>query len=518
MLFNILIVAAFLLGIVAYYLYFIAPKLNPFNRAESFLNEDKIEEAITEYIKILDKAPYDISVHKKLADLYLKQGKEDLAMKHLERLVDINRFTPDIVKSDIYRTLGRMYLKKGLVERAFEKYYEILKEFPADSESLYHVGFISLGQELFETAYKYLEKLAKQEPANFEILFGAGIAALQSQRISEAANFFKDAFGVRADSDIAALAAAFAFYRKRDYNTALHYTAHLIENSSDDAARFIANRLAGFIYAESNKPNLALKHFEDVKNFCIEHGWDVELITALYDAGFAALIHGKTELAYDYWNQLYQMDRNFKDTQELITRLRKEMDSYGSKYEEVKPVINEKQNWIASAFPDDFIWNLCGLKSDTSYNIAGIISSGKSSVRRDKRETDSLREQEDVDFEFLYKVDSETFRSMSYRACEKMGFIIDDILQTYRESDGVDFLATNKETKQKTLIWVRRWKGTNVGEIPLRNFAQAINDAKAKQGYFFTTSPLTPAAEGILKNLEKVSVVYPYEFLTLLQN
>jgi restriction endonuclease Mrr len=57
-----------------------------------------------------------------------------------------------------------------------------------------------------------------------------------------------------------------------------------------------------------------------------------------------------------------------------------------------------------------------------------------------------------------------------------------------------------------------------VGEIPLRNFAQAINDAKAKQGYFFTTSPLTPAAEGILKNLEKVRVVYPDEFLRLLQN
>jgi restriction endonuclease Mrr len=106
---------------------------------------------------------------------------------------------------------------------------------------------------------------------------------------------------------------------------------------------------------------------------------------------------------------------------------------------------------------------------------------------------------------------------VAYRVCEKLGLIIDEILNTYRESDGVDFLAFQKDNKTKTLVWVRRWKGTSVGEIPLRNFAQAINDAKAKQGYFITTSPLTPSAESILKNLEKVNVIYPEEMLKLLK-
>ena len=40
-----------------------------------------------------------------------------------------------------------------------------------------------------------------------------------------------------------------------------------------------------------------------------------------------------------------------------------------------------------------------------------------------------------------------------------MGFIIDDILQTYRESDGVDFLATNKETNRKRLYGFEDGKG-----------------------------------------------------------
>jgi tetratricopeptide (TPR) repeat protein len=213
MLVIILTTAVIFLGVVVYYMYFIAPKLNPVNRAEILLQQNKVEEAIVELQKVLDAAPYDITTHKKLADLYQSQSKDELAAKHLERLTEINRFNNDIVKGDIYRTLARMYLKKGQVDKSFEKYYELIKEFPTDSESLYHVGFITLGQELFESAYKYLELLSRQEKNNYEILFGAGISALQSQRTAEAINLFKSALAVEPDSDITNIALSFAYYK-----------------------------------------------------------------------------------------------------------------------------------------------------------------------------------------------------------------------------------------------------------------------------------------------------------------
>lgn len=55
-----------------------------------------------------------------------------------------------------------------------------------------------------------------------------------------------------------------------------------------------------------------------------------------------------------------------------------------------------------------------------------------------------------------------------------------------------------------------------MGEIPLRNFAQAINDAKASEGLFFTTSNLTSSAEGALTRLSKVTVIYPDQISDLL--
>lgn len=518
MLVIILTTTVILLGAVVYYMYFVAPKLNPVNRAETLLQQNRIEEAIVEFQKVLDAAPYDIYTHKKLAELYQSQSKDELAAKHLERLVEINRFNNDIVRGDIYRTLARMYLKKGQIDKSFEKYYELIKEFPSDSESLYHVGFIALGQEQFETAYKYLEILSRQEKNNYEILFGSGIAALQSQRTAEAINLFKSALSVEPDSDITSIALSFAFYKKRDYKNAMNSIKKVADNSTDENAMFIAKRLLAFIYIEAGKNTLAVKQFDEIRDFCTDHNWEEELRFALYDLGFASLLEDKMEQTYEQWNRLYQIDRNFRNIQDLITRLRKEMDSKGSKFEEQKPVVTEAAVWKDKAFPENFVWNICGLKSENRIDIGVIISTGRSPVIREKKEyEESDSTSKEINFDSLYKLDSENFRSIAYRLCEKLGLVIDEILNTYRESDGVDFLAFQKDSKIKTLVWVRRWKGTSIGEIPLRNFAQAINDAKAKQGFFVTTSPLTPSAESILKNLEKVNVIYPEEMLKLLK-
>ena len=88
---------------------------------------------------------------------------------------------------------------------------------------------------------------------------------------------------------------------------------------------------------------------------------------------------------------------------------------------------------------------------------------------------------------------------------------MDEILPSYREADGVDFLAVDPATRDKTLVWVRRWRDLRVSEIPLRNFAQAVNDAKAKQGLFITTSELSSVGEDAVKRLSKVRVVAPEE-------
>ncbi|HPI24181.1 MAG TPA: restriction endonuclease, partial [Spirochaetota bacterium] len=109
----------------------------------------------------------------------------------------------------------------------------------------------------------------------------------------------------------------------------------------------------------------------------------------------------------------------------------------------------------------------------------------------------------------LSALDTESFRVMANRVVQKLGYKVDQILPTYRDTDGVDFMTVSVSTKEKTLIWVRRWTKITVGEIPLRNLAQSTNDLKARQGILITAAELTPAAEESLSRLSKVSVVHP---------
>jgi hypothetical protein len=267
---------------------------------------------------------------------------------------------------------------------------------------------------------------------------------------------------------------------------------------------------------------LSVKLLEELKEAGIDSAWDEELKVIYYDLGFAYLLDEKTAQTYDCWNQLYQLDRKFRNIQDLITRLRKEMDDRpGARFDDVKSVLTEIDAWKSKFFPENFVWNICGLKSSSSIDIESILAPYRFSGGSEKRQVEDVspgKESGGDDLDRLYKIDAESFRSAAYRMCEKLGLVIDEILTTYRDADGVDFMAHLKEnSKTKVLVWVRRWKGASVGEIPLRNFAQSINDSKVQEGYFITTSPLTQAGESSLENLSKVTVIYPEDVAKLIK-
>lgn len=522
MLVFILIITVVILGAMVFYIYFVAPRINPQNRAQNFLDENRVEEAIVEFKKVLESQPYDINILWKLSELYISQGKFDQAATLLEKIVGINMYSAEVKKIDVLKNLAQIYLKRSEKGRAFEKYYEILRDYPNDPEALFQVGFMALGQESFDIAFKHLDLLAKLEKKRLDVFFGAGMAALQSQRSTEALVFFKEALSVDPLSEITNIAMAFTLNKRKDFKTATNYAKMVVDNSNDPGALFVAKRLLSMLYIEAKKAPQSIKLLEELKESSSESGWTEELKVVYYDLGFAYLLDDKTAQAYDCWNQLYQLDREFRNIQDLITRLRKEMDEKaGAKFDDAKSVLTEIDGWKNRFFPANFVWNICGLKSNSGIDIEGIIAPFRHSGVSEKKYSDDSTMKKDAgddDLDRLYKLDAENFRRVAYRICEKLGLVIDDILTTYKDADGVDFMAHLKESsKTKVLVWVRRWKGASVGEIPLRNFAQAINDLKAQQGYFITTSPLTQAGESSLNNLGKVKVVYPEEVAGLIK-
>jgi tetratricopeptide (TPR) repeat protein len=510
-----LIAAVVILGAVVSYIYLIAPRRNPVFRAEQLISENRVSEAVTEYRKLLEKDPDNYLAHYKLANIYYKQNRIDQGVEHLEAIKRIGKYNYEVDRIDVERKLARAYLARDELDKGFQGYLNILRDHPADQEALYHAAFIALGQELFDMARKYFDRLTKQGKRSFEIDFGAGMAHYMNQNTNDAVAYFKEALNEDPHSEIGNLAMAFALQRKRDYKTAANYAQLLIDISSNEEAIFIARRLAGILNAQQGRWKEAYTLFEELKDFAQQRELHEELKVVLYDLGYVAIKAEKTEQAYEFWSQVYEMDKTYKAVKTLMTQLRKEMDlDQQQKREPTEFTVEEYyQEWIEEAFPEDFIWNICGLRSDQKIDMSTIIVPAKQGGgMRPGPGRGADTEEAEGDYLSTYEsLDAETFRIVSNRMMEKLGYRVDEILPTYRESDGVDFMANNRQTGNRSLIWVRRWKGSKVGEIPLRNFAQAINDAKAKEGLFVTTTELTPSGENAVSRLSKVDVLKPEE-------
>ncbi|MBN2161272.1 MAG: restriction endonuclease [Spirochaetes bacterium] len=516
---SLIVLLVVLIAILAY-VYILAPRLNPLNRADGYIRQNMVDEAIMEYKKILDANPNDFTVHWKLAQIYYGRNQVDEGVLHLEEIMRIGKFNYEIEKAEVERKLGAAYLVREDVQKAFQNYFDILKTYPGDEEALYHVAFVLLGQGYFEQALRYFERLIKVGERDFEIYFGAGIASYQVQKTVEPVEYFRDALALNPRSDIANLAMAFAQQKKRDFKEALERARAIIDNSDDEEALFIARRLYGILCVQAKKPAEGVKMLEWLLELARKKEMVDEVAVILYDLGFAALHAEMKDLAYDYWNQLYQFDRGFINIQYLTTQLRKEMDAAAKPgaAEGAIPVIEYTDDWLAQVFPPNYLFDICGLKAVKAVDLGGILAAARYDAARD----DSVSGSHEASGEAAEKIgallemDAENFRIIANRAVAKLGYRVDEILPTYREGDGVDFLAFNPAAKEKALVWVRRWKDLRVSEIPLRNLAQAVNDMKVKQGVFITTCDLTDAGEAAAQRLSKVKVVYPQELGNIL--
>jgi tetratricopeptide (TPR) repeat protein len=515
MLYTILTLMIVFLAGFAYYIFYLKPRLDPSNKAQEMIKNRRYKDAVIEYKKILDNKPFDFVTHYRLANIYLKMNEEDQAAIHLQRVIEINQFNYEVDKLDVQKKLAKIANDRDDIEVAFGYYYEILKMYPADYDAMYNVAFITLGHEEFDIAQKYFDRLVKNKTNNFEIMFGAGICSFQNQKINEAVDMFKYAVGMRPESEIANLAMILALMKKKDFRSAMIYANKLLGIAEDIYVKYIAYRCVAFLELHLKRYDDSVRKFEELLEFVKKNELQEEINLVLYDIGFACVKAEYTKRAYEYWNEISGSVHGFRDIQELVIMLRRELENASMPVAGADSISDKIDDWIESPFPIDFLWGICGLKSNKTFPIRDYLVSTKVVADSDPEYADVGYMKDLV--ERFSSLDTENFRIIANRLVNTMGYKVEQIMPTYRESDGIDFLAIKKDTKEKAFVWVRRWKKTRVGEIPLRNFAQMVNDMKASVGLFITTTNLTDEAQGTVKNLSKVKVIQPEELNYFLQ-
>ncbi|HMZ35734.1 MAG TPA: restriction endonuclease, partial [Leptospiraceae bacterium] len=170
------------------------------------------------------------------------------------------------------------------------------------------------------------------------------------------------------------------------------------------------------------------------------------------------------------------------------------------------------QDWLRNRFPEDMIYRLSGLEMEDEFNIDDYFTS-EGEVQKKKVESTIDPALMIERFNTLTDV---PFQNACAKIISLQGFQLEKTLP-YREKDGGDFVAANKNDKKvKALFRFRKWKNQPISDIYLREMQNLMNEMKMNQGFFVAGTRLTPGAESALANLKKITVLHDIELAEIL--
>lgn len=149
-------------------------KINEQNRAESimtsrtmglaFLEENKLEEAEQEFLKLISLAPEEAIGYANLGLVYLRMGRYDEAEKNLVKAMDLTPLDPDIRLN-----LATVYKYQNDNDKFVEELEKAIEADPGHVQSIYRLAEFYSGNNDKATLLKreaYLNQTLKVSPAN----------------------------------------------------------------------------------------------------------------------------------------------------------------------------------------------------------------------------------------------------------------------------------------------------------------------------------------------------------------
>jgi Tfp pilus assembly protein PilF len=121
--------------------------------AQSYLKQDKTEQAIRTYKYAIGIYPVRDDLHLALGDIYAKEGSQDEALKEYEAAV---RFNPNSNQNRY--SLGQSYLSTGQLDAAREQFQAVVNLSPSSATGYFGLGQVARAQGDFQGAVSQFQK------------------------------------------------------------------------------------------------------------------------------------------------------------------------------------------------------------------------------------------------------------------------------------------------------------------------------------------------------------------------
>ena len=140
------------------------------------------------------------------------------------------------------------------------------------------------------------------------------------------------------------------------------------------------------------------------------------------------------------------------------------------------------------------------------------------------RENDSTKNINLNEIDKIYSLNVSNFKKLCKNLIQnKLSYSIlqeytDNVID-YNYGDEVNYLAyhVTKSRKDLTLISIKRWKNTEVGELIIRDFLLMVNESGAKNGILILPVRLSNSAKSYAKHNDKITVYTRSQFNSFLK-
>ena len=183
---------------------------NALNEGNTLFDEEKYEEAIAVYNKILEDYPDAYVIHKNIGNAYFQLEKYDEAEENYKKVLEQ---VPD--DNEVKMLIGNCYSNQNENEKAIEWYGKIDFEKISDPIVLYNIGSNYKNLSKYEEALRYYKRSVEIKEDFLDGLYQLGLTYLTLGQFPEAITVFENYLKHDSESERANQVKGFIEYLKR---------------------------------------------------------------------------------------------------------------------------------------------------------------------------------------------------------------------------------------------------------------------------------------------------------------
>lgn len=479
------------------------------------------------------------------------------ALEKYEKLIENRYFKENgINEIEIYKKLEMGYSKLENKEKSFKYTLLITKAEPNNIYYATKLGTI-LGKEgKYKLACENFNKVAvSKKNIDIEEAKTAALSFFMIKDYKKSIIFLEELYkkiSGNKDTDISEkcnleILLISMYISADELNIALNFQQKILANNTiSDGHRLHINKMYMYtLYKLSDNKSFREAYDSIIKQYDLENA-DKKYAGLIFDFAFYSYFLKDIDASIRFFSKLnsfhmlefsvYYLDHILQYLNEIkkafnqLTKLRNTMSLSEEKYsnerydkyintELIKIWENVLKLWEENFYNFDYINSL--VKIDNTMDIDKILNE----YNMEKKLSDDNRQNIITDIDRIYALSTSNFKKLCKNIVQnKLSYSVlqeySDNVINYEYGDEVNYLAfpIGKSRKELTLISIKRWKNTEVGELIIRDFLLMVNESGAKNGILILPVRLSNGAKSYAKHNDKITVYSRSQFNSFLKN